>query len=160
MKCLTNKWREGAMLLSFLLISSLAGIFTACDDIEDEYITDTQLSILRESRTSLNYLLKNSTYGTAPGTYPETGKDILNAAITELDALITRVEAGEELDETTLEAAVAKVNQAIDEFKNSKYIICLRKHSNISIIYWLRRMKYLQSLMMKRSGEIIRDNIR
>ena len=50
-----------------------------------------------------------------------TGKDILNAAITELDALITRVEAGEELDETTLEAAVAKVNQAIDEFKNSKY---------------------------------------
>ena len=77
MKCLTNKWREGAMLLSFLLISSLAGIFTACDDIEDEYITDTQLSILRESRTSLNYLLKNSTYGTAPGTYPETGKDIL-----------------------------------------------------------------------------------
>ena len=90
MKCLTNKWREGAMLLSFLLISSLAGIFTACDDIEDEYITDTQLSILQESRTSLNYLLKNSTYGTAPGTYPETGKDILNAAITELDALITR----------------------------------------------------------------------
>ena len=109
------------MLLSFLLISSLAGIFTACDDIEDEYITDTQLSILQESRTSLNYLLKNSTYGTAPGTYPETGKDILNAAIAELDALITRVEAGEELDETTLEAAVAKVNQAIDEFKNSKY---------------------------------------
>ena len=47
MKCLTNKWREGAMLLSFLLISSLAGIFTACDDIEDEYITDTQLSILQ-----------------------------------------------------------------------------------------------------------------
>ena len=61
MKCLTNKWREGAMLLSFLLISSLAGIFTACDDIEDEYITDTQLSILQENRASLNYLLKNST---------------------------------------------------------------------------------------------------
>ena len=121
MKCLTNKWREGAMLLSFLLISSLAGIFTACDDIEDEYITDTQLSILQENRTSLNYLLKNSTYGTAPGTYPETGKDVLNAAIAELDALIERVEGGEELDETTLEAAVAKVNKAIDEFKNSKY---------------------------------------
>ena len=41
MKCLTNKWREGAMLLSFLLISCLAGIFTACDDIEDEYIRYT-----------------------------------------------------------------------------------------------------------------------
>ena len=69
----------------------------------------------------MNYLLKNSTYGTAPGTYPETGKDVLNAAIAELDALIERVEGGEELDETTLEAAVAKVNKAIDEFKNSKY---------------------------------------
>lgn len=121
MKGLTNKWREGAMLLSFLLISCLAGIFTACDDIEDEYITDTPLSILQENRTSLNYLLKNSTYGTAPGTYPESGKDVLNAAIAELDALIERVEGGEELDETTLEAAVAKVNKAIDEFKNSKY---------------------------------------
>ena len=148
------------MLLSFLLISSLAGIFTACDDIEDEYITDTQLSILQENRASLNYLLKNSTYGTAPGTYPETGKDILNAAITELDALITRVEAGEELDETTLETAVAKVIKRLTSLKIQNITICLRKHSNISIIYWLRRMKYLQSLMMKRSGEIIRDNIR
>ena len=109
------------MLLSFLLISCLAGIFTACDEIEDEYITDSQMSILQENRASLNYLLKNSTYGTAPGTYPETWKYILNAALTELDALITRVEACEELDETTLEAAVAKVNQATDEFKNSKY---------------------------------------
>ena len=135
MKCLTNKWREGAMLLSFLLISCLAGIFTACDDIEDEYITDTQLSILQENRASLNYLLKNSTYGTAPGTYPETGKDILNAAITELDALITRVEAGEELDETTLEAAVAKVIKRLTSLKIQNIIICLRKHSNISIIY-------------------------
>ena len=58
MKRLTNKWREGAMLLSFLLISSLAGIFTACDDIEDEYITDTQLSILQESRTSLKLFIE------------------------------------------------------------------------------------------------------
>lgn len=88
MKRLTNKWREGAMLLSFLLISSLAGIFTACDDIEDEYITDTQLSILQESRTSLNYLLKNSTYGTAPGTYPEAGKDILSLMISPLRFII------------------------------------------------------------------------
>lgn len=121
MKRLTNKWREGTVFLSFLLMFCLAGIFTACDDMEDVYITDTQLSILQENRESLNYLLKNSTYGTAPGTYPEEGKDILNAAIAELDVLIKRVEGGEELDEAALEEAVAKVNQAIDEFKNSKY---------------------------------------
>ena len=71
MKCLTNKWREGAMLLSFLLISSLAGIFTACDDIEDEYITDTQLSILQENRTSLNYLLKTQLTELLPAPIPK-----------------------------------------------------------------------------------------
>ena len=46
------------MLLSFLLISCLAGIFTACDDIEDEYITDTQLSILQENRASFELFIE------------------------------------------------------------------------------------------------------
>lgn len=118
---LINKWGRSTMLLSFLLVCSLTGIFTACDDIKDEYITDTQLSILQEKRESLNYLLRNSTYGTAPGTYPEASKDILNNAIGELDAVIEKVRTGQMLDETTLETIVAKMNQAIDKFKDSKY---------------------------------------
>lgn len=121
MKQLINKWGGSTMLLSLLLVCCLTGIFAACDDIKDEYITDTQLSILQEKRTSLNYLLKNSKYGTAPGTYPEAGKEILNSAIAELDALIEKVKGGQVLDDAALEAAVAKVNQAIDKFKDSKY---------------------------------------
>lgn len=121
MRQLINKRSGSTLLLSLLLIFCLTGLFSACDDIKDEYVTDTQLSILQEKRASLNYLLKNSTYGTAPGTYPELGKDILTGAIAELDALIGKVEAGETLDEAALETAVAKANQAIDKFKDSKY---------------------------------------
>ena len=66
-------------------------------------------------------MLKNSTFGTAPGTFPEASKEILNNAIAELDQLITKVKGGEMFDEATFEATIAKVNQAIDEFKNSKY---------------------------------------
>ncbi|WP_291591398.1 DUF4972 domain-containing protein [Bacteroides sp.] len=120
MKHLINNWRGSTMLLSLLLIYCLTGL-SACDDIKDEYITDTPLNLLQEKRTALNYLLDNSEYGTAPGTYPESGKDILNSAIAELDALIAKVEAGEILDEVTLEAAIAKVNQSIDKFNDSKY---------------------------------------
>lgn len=121
MKQLIYKWRGNAMFLSFLLICCLTGIFTACEDIKDEYVTDTQLSILQEKRSALNYLLKNSTYGTAPGTYPESGKNILKDAIAELDTLIEKVQAGVILDDASLESAVAKVNLAIDKFKDSKY---------------------------------------
>lgn len=121
MKQLINKWRGSTMFLSLLFLCCLTGVFTACDDIKDEYIADTQLSILQENRASLTYLLKNSTYGTAPGTYPEAGKDILNTAIAELDEFIKRVEGGETLDEAALETVIAKVNQAIDRFKDSKY---------------------------------------
>lgn len=121
MKQLIYKWRGNAMFLSFLLVCCLTGIFTACEDIKDEYVTDTQLSILQEKRSALNYLLKNSTYGTAPGTYPESGKNILKDAIAELDTLIEKVQAGVILDDVSLESAVAKVNLAIDKFKDSKY---------------------------------------
>lgn len=109
------------MLLSLLTVFCLAGIFTACDDIKDEYIADTQLSVLQSNREAMTYLLKNSVYGTAPGTYPEAGKEILNNAVAALDTWIEKVKGGEQLDEATLESVVAKVNQAIDQFKNSKY---------------------------------------
>ena len=121
MKQLINKWGE-SMLLSLLMALCLTWTFTACsDDKDNEYISDTQLSILEDNRTSLSYLLKNSTFGTAPGTFPEASKEILNNAIAELDQLITKVKGGEMFDEATFEATIAKVNQAIDEFKNSKY---------------------------------------
>ena len=121
MKQIMNIWRE-TTLLSFLLALCLMCTFAACSDKDDaEYITDTQLSILQENRASLKYLLENSVYGTAPGTFPVASKTILNDAITELDALIAEVNDGKEMDAATIEAAVAKANQAIDTFKESKY---------------------------------------
>ena len=91
MKQLINKWGE-SMLFSLLMALCLTWTFTACsDDKDNEYISDTQLSILEDNRTSLSYLLKNSTFGTAPGTFPEASKEILNNAIAELDQLISKV---------------------------------------------------------------------
>lgn len=50
--------------LSLLMALCLTWTFTACsDDKDNEYISDTQLSILEDNRTSLSYLLKNSTFG-------------------------------------------------------------------------------------------------
>nr|WP_294083749.1 DUF4972 domain-containing protein [Proteiniphilum sp. UBA5384] len=121
MRQINNK-QSNSMFLVLLMIFCLAGAFSACsEDDKNEYITDTQLSILQENHASLTYLLKNSTYGTAPGTYPEASKTILSNAIAELETSITKVKSGELFDEAALEAIVAKANQAIDEFKNSKY---------------------------------------
>ena len=115
--------QDGAKFLKRSLSFESNGIIDKflIDDKDNEYISDTQLSILKDNRTSLSYLLKNSTFGTAPGTFPEASKEILNNAIAELDQLITKVKGGEMFDEATFEATIAKVNQAIDEFKNSKY---------------------------------------
>ena len=58
MKQLINKWGE-SMLFSLLMALCLTWTFTACsDDKDNEYISDTQLSILEDNRTSLSYLLK------------------------------------------------------------------------------------------------------
>lgn len=113
----------GKKFFFFLLLATCLGFtFFACTDKDDaEYITDTQLSILEESRASLEYLLNNSTYGTAPGTYPLASQTILKDALAELDALIAKARDGENFDEAALEAALAAVNRAIDEFKQSKY---------------------------------------
>ena len=56
MKQLINKWGE-SMLFSLLMALCLTWTFTACsDDKDNEYISDTQLSILEDNRTSLSYL--------------------------------------------------------------------------------------------------------
>lgn len=121
MKQLINKLGERT-ILSLFLVLCLTCLFVGCSDDNDDqqYITDTHLSLLQNSQTSLSYLLKNSVYGTTPGTFPEEGKDILIQAIAELDAFIARLNAGEKTDDATVEAAIAKANQAIDAFKETR----------------------------------------
>ncbi|MCD8041495.1 MAG: DUF4972 domain-containing protein [Tannerellaceae bacterium] len=107
-------------ILPFIFILSLVVSFGACSDDNEEYFENTPLSILEDRREALVYLLEESIFGTAPGTYPESAKEILNKAIEELDAVIERVKGGQEIDSTTLETTVAKVNQAIDAFKETR----------------------------------------
>ncbi|MFT4093022.1 MAG: DUF4972 domain-containing protein [Niabella sp.] len=89
-------------------------------DKADLFITDNSISILETHKSNLNSLLENSTYGTAPGTYPESSKDILTTAISNLETVITELESGSSMTNEELELQVAAVNQAIDAFKNSR----------------------------------------
>ena len=107
----------------FLLSSTLFMIcllVNCTDENTGVFITDTNLSILQENRESLVYLLNNSTYGTTPGTFPEDSKEILNDAIADLDASIEKVKKGELTGDSNMESVVAKVNQAIDSFKDAR----------------------------------------
>lgn len=121
MKQLSNKLGESS-LLSLFLVLCLACSFAGCTDTnyDRQYINDTHLSVLQESRASLKYLLDSSKYGTTPGTYPKESQDILSKAIEELDLSITKLETGNELDDVTIESVIAKANQAIDAFKDSR----------------------------------------
>ncbi|WP_203558258.1 DUF4972 domain-containing protein [Bacteroides sp. 224] len=120
MKQLINK-TAARHLLSLALIVCMACLWSGCSDDNDvEFITDTSLSILQENRASLEYLLSSSAYGTAPGTFPESSKQILNTAINELDTHIAKLKNGEGITDSALESLVAKTNQAIDSFKNSR----------------------------------------
>lgn len=108
-------------LVAFLVMMVMSVAATSCsDDKEPDYITDTQLSVLQESRSSLNYLLKNSTYGTVPGTFPHSSKQILENAIAAIDKVIDRVQNGEVLGDDEFERTVAAANQAIDQFKDQR----------------------------------------
>lgn len=121
MKQLVNKL-GGSSLLSLLLVLCLTCSFVGCTDTnyDRQYINDTHLSVLQESRATLKYLLDNSKYGTTPGTYPKESQDILSKAIEELDLSIAKLEAGDKLDDVTVESVIAKANQAIDAFKESR----------------------------------------
>ena len=93
----------------------------SCTDDKDKlFITDTNLSILQKHKASLESLLANSAYGTAPGTYPESSKSVLTDAISKLETAIKGMESGGSVSEGELELQVAAVNQAIDAFKNSR----------------------------------------
>ncbi|ANH83680.1 hypothetical protein A8C56_03530 [Niabella ginsenosidivorans] len=87
---------------------------------EDLFITDTNLSILETNKSNLESLLTSSAYGTAAGTYPEDSRAILTTAISKLETVISGLKSGNNMSKDELEQQLAAVNQAIDEFKNSR----------------------------------------
>lgn len=109
-----------SLLVALIMLVAGCCLIACDDDNDEEYITDTQLSVLQDNRASLTYLLRNSTYGTVPGTYPREAKDLLNDAISTLDSVIERVRNGASLSESEFVAVVESVSRAIDEFKRQR----------------------------------------
>lgn len=71
---------------------------------------------LTEKRVELQNLLDNSTYGDNKDEYPVSSKDILTAAIADLDATIADFNAGKGTKEL-FNKAIAKADEAIAAFK-------------------------------------------
>ncbi|GAB3414213.1 DUF4972 domain-containing protein [Niabella aquatica] len=112
--------RSARLLKLVGLILALYTITGCSNNKEDLFITDTNLGILQTNKSNLETLLASSTYGTAPGTYPEESKAILTAAISKLETTISGLKSGGSITNNELELQVAAVNQAIDGFKNSR----------------------------------------
>ena len=109
-------WFRSCICLMMVVFSMMG-----CSSDKDKlFIVDTNLSILQKHKSNLETLLVNSSYGTAPGTYPENSKSILTAAIAKLETSIKSMESGGSVSSSDLELQVANVNQAIDAFKNSR----------------------------------------
>ncbi len=109
------------MQLMVVVIGLFCWVGCIKDYKDQTFITNTNLSILQTNKSNLESLLSGSTYGTAPGTYPEASKTILTAAISKIETTIKDVQAGtSSMTDTQLEQEVAAVNQAIDDFKNSR----------------------------------------
>jgi len=122
MKALINQSLSPFRLTA--LISFIVGLCFALgcnsDTKNQVFITDTNLSILQTHRDNLVSLLNSSKYGTAPGTYPEASKDILNSEIKDLDDAISNLKSGSTLSKEQLAEKVTHINQVIDTFKDSR----------------------------------------
>lgn len=111
-------------MLLVQLVAILIGLLLGSGCIksykDQTFLTGTSLSTLQTNKSNLETLLSNATYGTAPGTYPEASKTILNTAISKLATAISGLQAGGSMTDAELELQLAGVNQAIDDFKNSR----------------------------------------
>ncbi|WP_083589250.1 DUF4972 domain-containing protein [Bacteroides congonensis] len=87
-------------------------------DVSEE---QRNLQQLKNKLSELQNILETSTYGTEPGTYPESSKSILNAAIQELADLIDQVSLGNvTLTKTMVEEAIQKADTEIDSFRETQ----------------------------------------
>lgn len=122
MKALLNQTLKTVRLSRLIcFLAGLCFVFGCNSDTKDlGFITDTNLSTLQAQRDNLESLLNSSRYGTAPGTYPEASKEILTAEIKDLDDIISSLKSGGSLSKEQLAAKVTAVNQAIDQFKDSR----------------------------------------
>lgn len=122
-----NGW---AILLGCLCMVSCV-LLAGCSDDDGQDNRKQYITQLTEERNVVDYLLKNSTYGTEPGTYPEKSKTILETAIAEIDDFISRLNNGEAADRQTVDALVEKTEEAMKKFKDSVILDVSEEQRNL-----------------------------
>lgn len=94
----------------------------------------------------MDYLLKNSTYGTEPGTYPEKSKEILETAIAEIDDFVSRLNNGETTDQQTVDTLVEKTEEAMKKFKDSVILDVSEEQRNLQQLK--NKLSELQNILV------------
>lgn len=105
-------------LLLTLLCCMFNATFYSCSD-DDKTDNSLYVSQLNAKKGEVEYLLQNSEYGTAPGTYPEFSKTILENSIKELNTLISKLDEGENTSQETVNTWLAKADAAMKDFKDT-----------------------------------------
>ena len=122
-----NGW---TILLGCLCVVSSI-LVTGCSNDDEQSNRKQYIIQLTEERNVVDFLLKNSTYGIEPGTYLEKNKAILETVIAEIDDFVTRLNNGEDTDRQTVDALVAKVEEAMKKFKESVNIDVTEEQRNL-----------------------------
>ena len=122
-----NGW--GILLGCLWLVSCI--LLSGCSDDDEKDNRERYITQLTEERNVVDYLLKNSTYGTEPGTYPEKSKAILEMAIAEIDDFVSRLNNGETTDQQTVDALVEKAEEAMKKFKDSVILDVSEEQRNL-----------------------------
>lgn len=107
-KVLNQIGMNGWVILLGCLCMVSCMLFSGCSDDDENNNRERYITQLTEERNVVDYLLKNSTYGTEPGTYPEKSKAILETTIAEIDDFVSRLNNGETTNQQTVDTLVEK----------------------------------------------------
>ena len=137
-----NGW--GILLGCLWLVSCI--LLSGCSDDDEKDNRERYITQLTEERNVVDYLLKNSTYGTEPGTYPEKSKEILETAIAEIDDFVSRLNNGETTDQQTVDALVEKTEEAMKKFKDSVILDVSEEQRNLQQLK--NKLSELQNILV------------
>ena len=130
-KVLNQIGMNGWVILLGCLCMVSCMLFSGCSDDDENNNRERYITQLTEERNVVDYLLKNSTYGTEPGTYPEKSKAILETTIAEIDDFVSRLNNGETTNQQTVDTLVEKAEEAMKKFKGSVILDVSEEQRNL-----------------------------
>lgn len=130
-KVLNQIGMNGWVILLGCLCMVSCMLFSGCSDDDESNNRERYIIQLTEERNVVDYLLKNSTYGTEPGTYPEKSKAILETTIAEIDDFVSRLNNGETTNQQTVDTLVEKAEEAMKKFKDSVILDVSEEQRNL-----------------------------